>query len=137
VNLSVRFSIPQQSNGNKTDPGRYILRYWLHRVYGTKNLLKDTENLIQDWFELADLNRFRKQYPLQTNGQNPELETLIARHSDWFDKAEIKGTPTFFVNGFKLPGQYRIDDLRYLIVGFSELFPVASENITEVETEKN
>lgn len=38
VNLSVRFSIPQQSNGNETDPGRYILGYWLHRIYGTKNL---------------------------------------------------------------------------------------------------
>ena len=28
------------------------------------------------------------------------------------------GTPTFFINGYKLPAQYEIDDLRY----FREIF---------------
>jgi len=137
VNLSVRFSIPQQSNGNETDPGRYILGYWLHRIYGTKNLIKDTENLIQDWFDLADLNRFREQYSFQTNGQDSELETLVANYSGWFEKTNIKGTPTFFVNGFKLPRQYQIEDLKYMITGFIEQISVARENMKEVKKVKN
>jgi len=137
VNLSVRVSIPQQPNGNETDPGRYILGYWLRNIYGTKDPSGDTEKILQNWFELADLSQIREQYPLQTNGQDPELETLADRHAAWFGKAKIKGTPTFFVNGYKLPGQYRIEDLRHLIVGFSEQIPVAGENRKEAENKNN
>jgi len=133
VNLSVRFSIPQQPNGNETDPGQYILGYWIRRIYGTKQQSGDTENLLQDWFELADLSQFREKYPYTVNGETPAIETLAARYTGWFDKAEIKGTPTFFVNGFKLPGQYRVEDLRYLVAGFSEQIPVALEMMKEAK----
>lgn len=30
-----------------------------------------------------------------------------------FRKCEVLGTPTFFINGYKLPNQYDIDDIRY------------------------
>jgi hypothetical protein len=33
------------------------------------------------------------------------------------------GTPTFFINGYKLPTQYEIDDLRY----FREIFKKEEE----------
>jgi len=33
------------------------------------------------------------------------------------------GTPTFFINGYKLPGQYEIDDIKY----FSEIFKEKEE----------
>jgi hypothetical protein len=33
------------------------------------------------------------------------------------------GTPTFFINGYKLPPQYEIDDLRY----FREIFKEKKE----------
>ncbi len=33
------------------------------------------------------------------------------------------GTPTFFINGYKLPAQYEIDDLRY----FREIFNAKEE----------
>ncbi|MEX2362535.1 MAG: vitamin K epoxide reductase family protein, partial [Balneolaceae bacterium] len=123
VNFSVRFSLPQHKNGIQTDPGRYILGYWLRKIYATKHPSENTENLLQDWFELADWNQFREQYSLQANGQDSELETLAAQHTAWFEKTNVKGTPTFFVNSFNLPGQYRVEDLRYLNIGFSNQNP--------------
>ena len=120
VNLSVRLSVPKNGNGQEPGPGRYFLWYWMKQVYNTNDQTEQTEKLLQDWFELADLNAFRERYPFQTNGHDSELETLTDRHTAWFDKAGIKGTPTFFVNGYKLPGQYRVEDLKYLMMGLSE-----------------
>jgi len=137
VNLSIRFSIPQHPNGNEIDPGQYLLRYWLCRIYGTKHPSEDTEKVMQDWFELEDLSQFREKYPLPSIGETPAIEALAARHSDWFDKADVKGTPTFFVNGYQLPGQYRIEDLSHLVVGLSEEIPVAREKTREAKTEQN
>jgi hypothetical protein len=98
---------------------------------------EDTEKVMQDWFELEDLSQFREKYPLPSIGETPAIEALAARHSDWFDKADVKGTPTFFVNGYQLPGQYRIEDLSHLVVGLSEEIPVAREKTREAKTEQN
>jgi len=133
VNLTVRFSVPEQSNGSETDPGRYLLGVWLREIYGKNDSSKESEQLVRDWFEQAGINAFREKYPLQVNGQNKELESLAMQHSGWFKKADIKGTPTFFVNGYKLPGQYRVGDLRYLVAGFSEQIFAAVKNRNEAK----
>lgn len=129
INFSVRLSVSKNDNGQESDPSRYILGYWSKMVYGTDNLSSNTEKLLQDWFELADLNRFQENYPLQVNGQSQELEILALQHSRWFEKAKIKSTPTFFINGYQLPEQYQLENLRYLVAGFSELFITDNDNI--------
>jgi hypothetical protein len=103
----------------------YVLH--LEKGAGTFMLIKEesdpveqTEKLLHDWFELADLTLFRKKYPFRTNGESKSIDAMAARYSGWFEKAGIKGTPTFFVNGYKLTGQYQVKDLRYLVLGLSE-----------------
>jgi hypothetical protein len=137
INLSVRLSVSKNGNGQALGPGRYFLEYWIKQVYNTNDQTEQTEKLLQDWFELADLNAFREKYPLPVNGQNKELETLAVQHSVWFEKADIKGTPTFFVNGYPLPGQYRVEDLRYLVSGFNDLIPDVRANIKQKAPKQN
>jgi protein-disulfide isomerase len=36
-------------------------------------------------------------------------------HFQWINDSQIKYTPTLFINGFKLPSRYQIDDLDKLI----------------------
>ena len=127
----------KNGNGQEPGPGRYFLWYWMKQVYNTNDQTEQTEKLLQDWFELADLNAFREKYPLQENGQNNVLETLAVLHSNWFEKTEIKGTPTFFVNGYQLPGQYRVEDLRYLVSGFNDLIPDVLANKKQPEPKQN
>lgn len=40
-----------------------------------------------------------------------------------FKDCNVIGTPTFFINGYKLPSQYEIDDIRY----FREIFKEKEE----------
>ncbi len=37
-----------------------------------------------------------------------------------FKEYNVMGTPTFFINGYKLPSQYEIDDIRYFMEIFKE-----------------
>ena len=34
---------------------------------------------------------------------------------NWCDEAEITGTPTIFINGKRLPDNYRIDELKNIL----------------------
>jgi len=133
VNLAVRLSVSKNGNGQESDPGRYLLGYWLKSVDDKEEQAVDTEKLLQNWFELADLNRFRDKYPFHDNGESKELSTLTVQISNWFKKAGIKGTPTFFINGYKLPEHYRVEDLQYLVTGFSEHIISANKEIQKME----
>lgn len=33
----------------------------------------------------------------------------------WLDMTDVSATPTFFVNGYRLPDNYRLEDIRYLV----------------------
>tara|TARA_R100001143_G_scaffold63475_2_gene70825 strand:+ start:7364 stop:8983 length:1620 start_codon:yes stop_codon:yes gene_type:complete len=131
INLSIRLSVSNNGNGQESDPGWYLLEYWMKQVYNTNDQSKQTEKLLQEWFEMADMNAFREKYSLLINGQSKGLETMAMQHSNWFEKTEIKGTPTFFVNGYQLPAQYRIEDLRYLVAGFSEQISVVEKHVKQ------
>jgi len=133
VNLAVRLSVSKNGNGQESDPGRYLLGYWLKSMDDKEEQAVDTEKLLQDWFELADLNRFRDKYPFHDNGESKELSTLTVQISNWFKKTGIKGTPTFFINGYKLPEHYRVEDLQYLVTGVTEHIISANKEIQKME----
>ena len=49
--------------------------------------------------------------------ENPEIEIEFQKHELWREKSQLRATPTVPVNGYQLPENYRIEDLRY----FTEL----------------
>lgn len=74
-----------------------------------------TQQSLDDWY-LADTknyNYFAKKYPL-----NSELECQsekIEAMSKWCEEAEIRYTPTIFVNGHRLPENYNVEELKYIL----------------------
>jgi protein-disulfide isomerase len=44
---------------------------------------------------------------------NPDIETEFQKHEAWKEKTQLRATPTVLVNGYKLPDNYKIEDLRY------------------------
>lgn len=56
---------------------------------------------------------FAKKYPM--NGELKEQEGMIDKMSKWCKEAEIMHTPTFFVNGKRLPDTYSIEELEYVL----------------------
>lgn len=79
----------------------------------------DTAHLakaLHDWFssnENRNIDRWAKRLRLK-----PEvLPYDESRFIDWQNQADIQGTPTFFINGYKLPEGYSLKDIKYLITG--------------------
>jgi len=44
---------------------------------------------------------------------DPAIEVEFTKHEAWKEKTQLRATPTILVNGYKLPDNYKIEDLRY------------------------
>ena len=69
--------------------------------------------IIADWFERGKPLKEDFFKGLNLNINNPEVETEFKKHEDWKAKTQLRATPTILVLGYKLPDNYKIEDLRY------------------------
>ena len=37
----------------------------------------------------------------------------MGQHKKWKEKAQLNATPTILINGYKLPKNYKIEDIEY------------------------
>jgi len=42
-----------------------------------------------------------------------EVENEFLSHEAWKERTQLRATPTVLVNGYKLPENYRVEDLEY------------------------
>lgn len=74
-----------------------------------------TRRAMNDWYNspVKDYKAFAEKYRLkeELHLQNEKLNAMYR----WCKEAGIVSTPTFFVNGYRLPEIYKIEDLRYLV----------------------
>ena len=74
-----------------------------------------TMQIVSDWFENG--KTLREEY-FKERGLDIEaaaVEAEFQRHEAWKKKSQIRATPTVLVNGYKLPDNYKIEDLQHLI----------------------
>jgi len=78
-------------------------------IFNVKNNVQDRGFSIVN----KDYDLFAKFHPLERdlNLQNHKIENM----SHWTQEAEIVGTPTFFVNGHRLPENYGIEELKSIL----------------------
>ena len=81
-------------------------------------LQKDKETakqIFRDWFEKGKEleEKFFDTFNLNINTKEVEYE--FKRHEKWRAKTGIRGTPTVIVNGYELPDNYKIEDLRLFL----------------------
>lgn len=72
------------------------------------------EDVLHGWFNGEDNKNIQKWadgFDLQSAPLPYNEQDLI----EWLDMADIQGTPTFFINEYRLPKTYRVADVRYLI----------------------
>jgi protein-disulfide isomerase/uncharacterized membrane protein len=76
------------------------------KVVAAKEIIKAAKakpfDAIKDWYNLFDLGKFKEIH--KTNGT--DVGSVIEKHIRWSKEAGIKGTPTFFLNGRKIPDLY-------------------------------
>lgn len=93
LSVAVRFALNSNDDTNKTvSTAKEIIKAAVAKPF----------DAIKDWYNLFDLEKFKQLH--YTNGQM--VDNLLEKHISWNKKNEIKGTPTFFVNGRPLPELY-------------------------------
>jgi len=86
---------------------KYLIAAYLGKEYS------EFERIIADWFEKGKplKEKFFEKFHLDMN--NPDIETEFQKHERWKEKTQLRATPTILVNGYKLPDNYKIEDLQY------------------------
>lgn len=49
------------------------------------------------------------------NEELKKQEEEIDKMRAWCDEAEITFTPTIYVNGYRLPEKYKVEELKYIL----------------------
>ncbi|MBN7818029.1 vitamin K epoxide reductase family protein [Algoriphagus pacificus] len=80
---------------------------------GDSRLMMDALN---DWYVSDNQNysTFSEKYPIDFELENQEEK--IRAMEDWCEKEQINYTPTLFINGYELPKEYNLEDLKYILI---------------------
>ena len=107
---------------NETDKRTIAAKAILQKATTMQNN-EALQEMLANWFELMNLEKWIMQYPLQNIAEKLgyELDVRLKQHVEWISQSDIAGTPTFFINGHKLPGRYNIKDIEILIPQLAEI----------------
>jgi protein-disulfide isomerase len=110
-NVNVRVIFTAQKSEH--DPAAPIVKHLL--AIAAQNDTARTQQALDDWYLLPqkDYELFAAKYPM--NGELKEQDSKVEAMSTWCEEAEITATPTIFVNGYRLPENYDIEELRYIL----------------------
>jgi uncharacterized membrane protein len=110
LNSNVQIKIIFTAKNTETDRGAPVVKHLL-AVASQGNPAK-TQKALDDWYlgEPKDYELFSVKYPL--NAELVQQDNKIEAMSQWCDQAQITHTPTIFVNGFRLPEIYGIEELK-------------------------
>ena len=77
------------------------------------NEIKVALSVFSEWFTSGKLHKeeFIKKYRI--NIENKTVEEEFLKHEKWKETSGLRATPTILVNGYKLPENYVIEDLKY------------------------
>jgi len=109
VNLRLIFT----ASNDKDDKRGIAARHLLAIAEKQDSLL--TRQALDDWYlaDKKDYEVFAAKYPM--NGEVKEQEGAIDKMKEWCKEAEISFTPTFFINRKRLPENYKIEELKYIL----------------------
>jgi uncharacterized membrane protein len=75
------------------------------------------QEMLTDWFASMDFEKWSGKWKLETT----DITERMNQHTQWIIENNITFTPTFFVNGRKMPGRYSLNDLEVLIPQLTEM----------------
>lgn len=108
IDLQIIFAL-QTNDLKKLDIIRHLLAI---DSLGNQKL---TQKALDNWYlaDEKDYKIFASKFPI--NGDLHNQENKIQEMLKWSEHENIRHTPTFFINGFELPENYTIEDLKYLL----------------------
>lgn len=114
----VKVQIRLLCNGeNKTDKLTIAVIAILQKNVITKKNI-ELQQIFRDWFDWMNLEKWNDKW--QVN-KNIDVNERLNEHIIWIEQSAVQFTPTFFINGKKLPGRYNLKDLESLIPHLAEI----------------
>jgi uncharacterized membrane protein/thiol-disulfide isomerase/thioredoxin len=109
VNLKIIFT----ARNNEHDRSAAVVKHLL-AVAAEGNSLK-TQQALDDWYlaDKKDYQAFAIKYPM--NGELTQQDNKVEAMDIWCRETEIMHTPTIFVNGYRLPENYNVEELKYIL----------------------
>ncbi len=100
-------------NADMADPRTKTISHFL--AIADKGDQQITRKALDQWYtsEQKDYTAFADAYPM--NGELKQQEEKITAMKEWCEREGITHTPTIFINGYKLPEEYNIEDLKEII----------------------
>jgi len=97
----------------------------LTTLYDNNRQGKEAESLelMEQWFNADPYSRTKITEGLCIPEDNDISDRVSEENGRLFKECNVMGTPTFFINGLKLPPQYEVNDIRY----FSKIFKEKEE----------
>lgn len=71
-----------------------------------------TSQLFKKWFG-NKLIKYNIDQQITLNSEERNNKDEFEKHKAWISKTKLQGTPTILINGYKLPENYKIEDLKY------------------------
>lgn len=105
IGLTIRFTVKTE---DREDKKTQAVQYLLQLLHYSSTIQK--RKALLDWFALMDYETFVTEWPL--TGNTTDVALQLFQHTQWTKDAEIKFTPSVFINGMELPKQYQITDLK-------------------------
>ncbi|MFB9841174.1 vitamin K epoxide reductase family protein [Mucilaginibacter ginsenosidivorans] len=108
IQLRIVFTADNTENDNKTPVVRHLMAL---NETGDKALIK---RALHDWYEQKqkDYNAWADVYPVQLD-ENQYYK--LNEQKAWCEMAEVKATPTLLINGYVLPADYQVEDIKYML----------------------
>lgn len=109
IQLQIIFTVTNRDNDIRGKAARHLM------AIAEKNDTALTVKALNDWYLAGkkDYAVFAEKYPM--NGEIEAQREKINSMSEWCDKTEITFTPTIFVDGYQLPHNYDVTDLKYFL----------------------
>ncbi|MCZ4224446.1 vitamin K epoxide reductase family protein [Pedobacter rhodius] len=99
------------TNGSAHDFRTKVARHLIALTLAEDNITAG--NALTQWYEKRDTyEAWALQYPA-TLGEQDHI--AIEKQRQWCSMADIAFTPTIFINGYKIPTGYQLEDLKYLL----------------------
>lgn len=110
LKLKIIFATPNRKEELSYKPVSHLLA--INNINNNEEIIKQALN---DWY-LSDKNydQFAMKYPM--NGELQKQSSKIEAMHKWCTKMDIHFTPTLFINGYQLPDEYNIEDLKYFLL---------------------
>jgi len=86
--------------------------------FNRNNMDDEALDLLGKWYSLDSFSRNKLSESLCLPELDGTPDGIGNENQELFKECNVAGTPTFLINGYQLPGQYDIDDIKY----FSEAF---------------